>query len=64
MTRIKGHLASDKRIRFMFREAVVSSNLAANATLMDIAQGCEELSKQSYGRPIAIDVKWAQPPPA
>jgi len=61
MALIKGNQTSDRRLRFVFREAVVSLDLAANATFEDIARRWDELAKRRRGRPIAIDVRWAAP---
>lgn len=46
----------DNRLRVIFGGAVVAIRLAANATLEDIARTLEELPRQRYGDPLAIDV--------
>jgi hypothetical protein len=58
-----GH-ATDRRLRFVFDDAVVSFGLAAHATFEDIARTLGELSNQRYGNPVAIDVILAVPPVA
>jgi len=53
--------AGDSRLRFLFSDAVVSRNLAQDATFEDIARKLEELGLRHCGHPIAIDVTLAVP---
>jgi hypothetical protein len=48
--------AENRRLRFVFDDAVVSLSLAADATLGDVAQQWAELLQRHRGQPIAIDV--------
>jgi hypothetical protein len=52
----------NSRLRLVFDDAVVSFDLAANATFEDIARTLGELSNQRYRNPVAIDVILAVPP--
>ena len=51
------------RVRFVFDDAVVSLSLAADATFEDIARTLDELARRHHGKPVAIDVTLAIPPP-
>jgi hypothetical protein len=51
----------DSRIRFVFSDAVVSLDLAADATFEDIARKLGELKATRHGNPVAIDVTLAMP---
>ena len=53
---IPAHDAGDSRLRFVFGDAVVSLNLAADATLEDIAWSLRGLKAAHHGNPLAIDV--------
>ncbi len=50
------HHADDSRLRFVFSDAVVSLNLAADATFEDIAWSLRGLKAARHGNPLAIDV--------
>ena len=51
--------AGDSRLRIVFNDAVVSSGLANDATLEDIARVLVTLAPHHHGHPIAIDVTLA-----
>jgi hypothetical protein len=53
---LRTDIASNSRLRFVFDEAVVSFDLAANSTLEDVARTLGELESLRYGKPITIDV--------
>jgi hypothetical protein len=48
--------AGSSRLRFVFDDAVVSLNVAANATFEDIAKMLGELAPLHQGNPVAISV--------
>jgi len=54
--------ATERRLRFVFGDRVVSYQIAAGATLAEVAMALEECSSRGYGEPLAIDVKLAAPP--
>lgn len=56
MRSIQRRHASDNRLRFVFNNAVVAGQLAANATFGDVARKLSELPRTRYGDPLAIDV--------
>jgi hypothetical protein len=56
MHHIPAHHAGDSRLRFVFSDAVVSLNLAADATFEDIAWSLRDLKAARHGNPVAIDV--------
>jgi hypothetical protein len=45
-----------RRLRFVFDDAVVSLNLATDATFEDVAQRWEELAERHRGGALAIDI--------
>jgi hypothetical protein len=47
---------SVNHLRFVFDDALVSLNLALDATFEDVARKWAELAPQHHGNPIAIDV--------
>jgi hypothetical protein len=51
--------AHDSRLRIVFDDAVLSFDLAANATFADIALALGDVVSQHDGVPIAIDVTFA-----
>ena|SRR5579871_3583573 len=53
--------AKTGRVRFLFDDAVVSLNLAADATFEDIARTLDALVRRHHGKPVAIDVTLAVP---
>jgi hypothetical protein len=54
--------AENRRLRFVFDDAVVSLSLAPDATFEDVARRWAELAPHHPGSPVAIDV--TMPPPA
>ena len=48
--------SGESRLRFVFHDAVVSMNLAADATLEEVARRLSELSSRRHRNPVAIDV--------
>jgi hypothetical protein len=56
MHHIPAHNARDSRLRFVFSDAVVSLNLAADATFEDVAWSLRDLKAARHGHPLAIDV--------
>ena len=61
---MRADIAGNNRLRFVFDEAVVSFDLAANSTFEDVARTLGELEPRRYGKPIAIDVTLAARPGA
>ena len=53
--------AKDRSLRFVFNDAVVSLNLAVDATFGDIARAFGKLAPRQPGNPGAIDVTLADP---
>ena len=56
MQSIQGHPAPHGRLRFVFRDTVVSLGIVADLTFGEIARTLRELSRQRFGDPVAIDV--------
>jgi len=52
----------DGRLRFLFDDAVVSVDLAPNATFADIALALDHVKQTHHGHPVAIDVMLAVSP--
>jgi len=50
--------AADSRLRFVFSGAVMSFDLAANATFEDVALKLADPALRAYGKPLGIDVAW------
>ncbi len=51
--------SDDSCLRFVFDDAVLSFDIAVNATYADIAQALRKLSSQHHDIPVAIDVTFA-----
>ncbi len=58
---IQSDHSNDSCLRFVFDDAVVSFDLAVDATFEDIARVLGELMSRHRGNPIAIDVTLAGP---
>jgi hypothetical protein len=52
---------SNSRLRFVFRDAVITLGLAADATFEDIARNLEDVAAKHCGKPVAIDVTLGAP---
>lgn len=46
----------NRRLRFVFADAVVSFDLSPGATLADIARKWGRLSRGRHGHPVGVDV--------
>jgi len=56
MPLIRSNRASDRRVRFVFDDAVLSFSLSADATFGEIATKMGEVSNYRLGKPVAIEV--------
>ena len=59
MQSIQDGRAGDGHLRFVFRDAVVSFDLAADVTCGEIARRLRELSPRRHRNPVAIDITLA-----
>jgi hypothetical protein len=62
MQLLRTDVTESSRLRVVFDEAVVSLELAAQATFEDVARTLGELEPQRYGSPISIAVTLADRP--
>jgi|KBSSwiStaDraftv2_1062776.scaffolds.fasta_scaffold657266_1 hypothetical protein len=53
--------SQDNLLRFVFDDKVLSLNVAADATLEDIARTFGKLSRQQHRKPVALDITLPRP---
>ena len=56
MQPISADHAANSRLRFVYKDALVSFSVAAGATFGEIAETLSSLAGQRRGRPVAIDL--------
>jgi hypothetical protein len=61
MQPVRADRVVDSRLRFFFRDAVLSFSLADNSTLEDVARTLRGLGPERYGNPVAIKVTLVGP---
>lgn len=59
MPPIQADYASDRHLRFIFSDRVLSFGLSADATLQEIAAAWADLADDDYGEPVSVDVTFA-----